>query len=45
MIKDQTAIISKNADVLFYKLYHDENNLKRVCIETGEAHIERAITE
>ncbi|CAA6807473.1 MAG: Unknown protein [uncultured Sulfurovum sp.] len=25
------------------KLYHDENNLKRVCLQSGKAHVERAI--
>ena len=37
--------IVKDEEDSTVKLYHDENNLKRVCIETGEAHIERAITE
>lgn len=37
--------IVKDEEDSTIKLYHDENNLKRVCIETGEAHIERAITQ
>ena len=37
--------IVKDEEDSTIKLYHDENNLKRVCIETGKAHIERAISE
>ena len=37
--------IVKDEEDSTIKLYHDENNLKRVCIETGKAHIERAITQ
>lgn len=35
--------IVKDEESSIIKLYHDENNLKRVCLQSGKAHVERAI--
>ena len=35
--------IVKDEEGSIIKLYHDENNLKRVCVQSGTAHIERPI--
>lgn len=37
--------IVKDKEESSIKLYHDENNLKRVCLQSGEAHIERSNIE
>jgi len=45
-IKLQSADkIVKDEENSIIRLYHDQNNLKRVCLQSGKAHIERANVE
>lgn len=37
--------IIRDEDPSSITLYHDENNKKLVCLNSGKAHIERAITQ
>lgn len=35
--------VVKESEDTIVRLYHSENNLKSVCVESGQAHIERAL--
>ena len=37
--------VVKDEESSSIKLYHDENNLKSVCVVQGKAHIERSLVD
>jgi len=40
-LKSADKLVKDESDRTIIRLYHDENNVKRVCLQSGKAHIER----